>query len=137
MVGMTASPHHASVRAQRSEAFDRVRRTFRWTTAGAVATVALIVGVVSARGPGPGELSGDRHQRLDRHQCPSRHHRSICHGPISHSSHVRQRELIWHIESVGRCDKPASDCTCSQSESADGRVGWDFTLRRGTVLSLA
>ena len=98
----------------------------------------------SARGTGPGELPGDRHKRFDRHKWPSRHrrfssqHRFSCHHrSISRSSYIREPELIWHIEPVGRCDKPASDGTCSQSESADGRVGWDFTLRRETALSLA
>jgi len=46
------SSYNSSIKDQRAMAFDRVRRVFRWTTAGAVAAVALIVGVVANEIPG-------------------------------------------------------------------------------------
>jgi hypothetical protein len=52
---MTGSQRHLdypSIREQRGVAFERVRRVFRWTTAGAVTAVALIVGVVEHQIPG-------------------------------------------------------------------------------------
>lgn len=52
MTGSQHNLHYASIKEQRGVAFDRVRRAFRWTTAGAVTAVALIVGVVAHQVPG-------------------------------------------------------------------------------------
>jgi hypothetical protein len=49
---VTTPRYYAQIQDQRSDAFARVRRVFRWTTAGAVTAVALIVGVVAHEIPG-------------------------------------------------------------------------------------
>jgi len=51
-VALSQQTRYLSVGDQRSFAFERVRRVFRWTTAGAVGAVALIVGVVAHQIPG-------------------------------------------------------------------------------------
>lgn len=49
---MVSPWQHAQIEEQRSEVFARVRRVFRWTVAGSLAAVAVIVGVVSHEIPG-------------------------------------------------------------------------------------
>ena len=44
--------HYAQIQDQRDETFERVRRVFRWTVAGAIAGVAVIIGVVAHEIPG-------------------------------------------------------------------------------------
>jgi len=49
---MVVSPYRSNVQDQRLEAFERIRRAFRWTVAGAVTAVLGIVGVVAHEIPG-------------------------------------------------------------------------------------
>jgi len=44
--------HYAQIEDYRDETFGRVRRVFRWTVSGAVAGVAVIMGVVAHEIPG-------------------------------------------------------------------------------------
>lgn len=49
---MATRRYYPQIQDQRSEAMARVQRVFRWTTAGAITAVALIVGVVAHEIPG-------------------------------------------------------------------------------------